>query len=161
LVIDPLDRAPRKRSPTTTSAAISGWPKARTRGTTAGIMASARNTGMTPPNIELVAAAPIARAPSPRWLMGKPSSAVAAFGGVPGMLSRIAGMLPLVKTTACMAIRRMRAISGDMPKMNGSSSGITIIPLRPGMAPTTRPMRTAPSSTSRLTGWNSVSRAEA
>ena len=65
LVIEPPDRTPRKDMPSSTRAAISGCPNAMIMGSTAGTIASAKKTGRTPPNIELVTAAPIARAALP------------------------------------------------------------------------------------------------
>ena len=47
-----------------------------------------------PPRKEPVVAMPMARPPWPARASGKPSSAVAAFAGVPGMLSRMAEREP-------------------------------------------------------------------
>jgi hypothetical protein len=155
LVAEPPDNTARNDSPNKTKIAISGCPKAIIIGSINGTIASANNTGITPPAIELVTAAPMARAPSPLLVMGKPSSIVAALGAVPGIFNSMAVKLPPVYTTEVRATIKIRAISAGTRKRNGKIRGTITSPPMVGMTPITSPMKTATNNINRFIGWKS------
>ena len=61
------------------------------------------------PISELNSTAPSARPPSPRRVIGYPSSTVAADVASPGMPNRTEVMSPVVAVTACMPSRNANA----------------------------------------------------
>ncbi len=73
---------------------VSGGPNASVSNRTTGMAAIRTTIPTRPPRAEAVAEIARARLASPRLAMGYPSMVVAAFAGVPGMLSRIAGTDP-------------------------------------------------------------------
>ncbi len=91
------------------------------------------------PSPDAVAASPIARPPSPRLVIGKPSNVVHTFAIVPGVLSKIAGTAPPVLAVPMIPAKTYIATIGSHPKVKGMMSVIAITLPRPGITPNITP----------------------
>ena len=87
-------------------------------------------------------AAASARAPSPRFDIGKPSRTVACAEEEPGMPIITEVKVSEVGMTATRPMSIPRAEVVSMPKMNGSTSERPAMPPRPGKMPTESPSST-------------------
>lgn len=94
---------------------------------------------MTPPRSEEKKAAERARAPSPRFAMGKPSRTVDCEELLPGIPMRTEGNVSAVGVTAIMPIIKGKAWDGSIPNTKGKSTAIPALPPSAGSTPMMRP----------------------
>ena len=111
-----------------------------------GLAATTANVRMMapkmPPTSEEVNAADSARAASPRFDIGKPSSTVACELLPPGMPISTDENVSAVGVTAIMPMIIGSASDGSMPNRNGSSTAIPAAPPIAGRMPKIRPRPT-------------------
>jgi hypothetical protein len=88
-----------------------------------------------PPIIEAQQARPKALPASPRLAMGYPSNMVQIAAGVPGVLIKIAGMLPANTAEQYKAMRKAKAVEVDMLYEKGTNKATPIVAEKPGNAP--------------------------
>ena len=80
--------------------------------------------------------------------MGYPSSVVITAAGVPGIRSNVALINPPLTAPTYMPINSTSADTGSISKVKGNANAMSIVPVKPGTAPTkipkAVPTRTAP-----------------
>ncbi len=125
--------------PNTASRKNSGGPNSKISCLATGNTISRVMTPKRPPSGEAVAAEPMASAALPCFASGKPSKVVAAFGAVPGVLSRMAEMAPPMATAPIIPPDMAKAFTVLMPKVRGIRIARAVVPPRPGITPKIKP----------------------
>ena len=117
----------------------SGGVKARSISSASGSRAASTTMLNRVPSPDAVAARPMARPPSPRRVIGKPSNVVHTLAIVPGVLSRMAGTAPPVLAVPMIPAKTYIATMGSQPNVNGRISVMAMTLPRPGITPNRTP----------------------
>ena len=104
------------------------------------------NHETSPPTKEAPTPRPSARPGCPEVAMGKPSSVVMIAAGVPGMRNSVALINPPLTAPTYMATSKTRPLTGSIENVSGRERAISMVPVKPGMAPTVIP-RVVPNKT--------------
>ncbi len=108
------------------------------------------------PTIELKLDATMAFWAWPCWVSGNPSKAVAMADGVPGVLTRHAGIASENMAATYSAPSIARPWLGGRTNVKGSTSAVPMVAVKPGSAPTVIPMSTPTAMISRDDGATAI-----
>ena len=97
------------------------------------------NHETSPPTRDAPTPRPSARPGCPEVAIGNPSSVVMMAAGVPGIRKSVALIRPPLTAPTYMATSKTSPLTGSIEKVNGRERAISMVPVKPGIAPTVMP----------------------